>query len=165
MNFRKASECSGKLLIMRISVLFSNLLLLSVAFAGDTETKVQFKNLPPAVQAAAKQQERNGVAVRGYNKETENGKIFYEVETLVNGKTRDILLDEAGGVVEVEQQVAISNVPAPAVEGLKKQAAGANITHVESVTKGDNVTYEAVILKNGKKKEIAVRSDGSAIHE
>jgi hypothetical protein len=150
---------------MRTSVVFSSLLFISVAFAGDDETKVQFKDLPLAVQTAAKHEESKGVTVRGYNKEIENGKTFYEVETRVNGRTRDILLDESGAVVEVEQQVAINNIPASAVEGLKKEAGGAHIMQVESVTKRDKVTYEAVILKNGKRKEIAVRSDGSAIHE
>jgi len=150
---------------MRTSVVCSGLLFISLAFAGDDETKVQFKDLPLAVQKAAKQEESKGVTVRGYNKEIGNGKTFYEVETRVNGRTRDILLDESGAVVEVEQQVAISNIPASAVEGLKKEAGGAHIMQVESVTKRDKVTYEAVILKNGKRKEIAVRSDGSAIHE
>jgi hypothetical protein len=150
---------------MRIAVLLSILLFVSLAFGEDNETKVQYKDLPLAVRKAAKQQERNGLAIRGYNKEVENGRTFYEIETRVNGMSRDILLDEAGTVVEVEQQIEMGQVPAAAMKGLKKQAPGANILHVESVTKGDNVSYEAVIEDHGKKKEIAVKSDGSRVRE
>jgi uncharacterized membrane protein YkoI len=150
---------------MRTSTLLLSFLIIGIAFGDDNETKVQFKDLPAAVQKAAKQQEAKGVTVRGYNKELENGRTFYEVEARANGKTRDILLDEAGAVVEIEQEVEISKVPAAAVEGLKKEAGGANIRHVEYVTKGDKTSYEAVILKNGKEKEIAVNGDGSAIRE
>lgn len=150
---------------MKISILLSSLLLAAFVRAQDNETRVQFKDLPAAVQKTAKQQEPSGATVRGYSKEIENGRTFYEAETRVNGKNRDILMDESGAVVEIEQQIEIGMVPAPAMRGLKKQAGGANILHVESVTKGERVSYEAMILRDGKKKEIAVNADGSAAHE
>lgn len=148
---------------MKTSVLTTTLLLAGLAGADGSEAKIQFKDLPPAVQKTAKEQ--GGTTVRGYNKELENGKTFYEIETRVNGKNRDLLVDESGAVVEVEQQVEIGSVPADAIQGLRREAAGANILSAESVTKGDKVTYEAVILRNGKKKEIAVNAGGSALHE
>jgi uncharacterized membrane protein YkoI len=150
---------------MKTSVLLSSLLLVGLACAEDTETKVQFKDLPPAVQKMAKEQEGNGATLRGYSKEIENGKTFYELETRVKGNDRDILMDESGAVVEVEQQVEIGKIPGTAIDGLRREAAGATILRVESVTKGGTVSYEAVIVRNGKKKEIAVSADGSAIHE
>ena len=150
---------------MKTSVLLSTLFLAALAHGQDNETKVQFKDLPPAVQKAVKQQERNGAAVRGYSKEIENGKTFYEAETRVNGKNRDILMDESGAIVEVEQQVEIGSVPPAPMKGLRREAAGAKILQVESVTRGDKVSYEAVIERNGNKKEISVHADGSAVHE
>ena len=150
---------------MKTCVLLLSLLLVTLACAEDKETKVEFKDLPPAVQKAAHEQQRKGATVRGYNKETENGKTFYEAETRVNGKSRDVLMDESGTTVEVEQEVALGSVPSAAMQGLKREAAGANILRVESVTKGDKVSYEAVIQRNGAKKEIAVNSDGFAVHE
>jgi uncharacterized membrane protein YkoI len=140
-------------------------MLVGTAFGDDSEKKVQFNDLPAAVQKAAKQQETKGVTVQGYNKQIENGRTFYEVEARANGKTRDILLDDVGTIVEVEQEVEISKVPVAAIEGLKREAGGANIRHIEHVTKGGKTSYEAVILKNGKKKAIAVNGDGSAIRE
>jgi uncharacterized membrane protein YkoI len=163
--FSQISELRRSLSIMKTAILLASLLLAGLACAEDNETRVQFKDLPPAVQKAAKEQEQRGATVRGYNKEVENGRTFFEVETRVKGKSRDILMDESGAVVELEQQVEIGDVPAAAIQGLRREAAGANILRAESVTKGDSVTYEAVILRNGKKKEIAVNADGSARHE
>jgi hypothetical protein len=139
--------------------------MVTLAYGAAEETKVNFKDLPSAVQKTAKEQERNGATVRGYNKEVEKGKTFYEVETRVKGKSRDILMDESGSIVEVEQQVDISSVPGEAMEGLKREAGGAIIRTVEFVTRGDKISYEAEIQKNGNKKEIAVNADGSAVRE
>ena len=150
---------------MKTSILFSTLLMVTLAYGAAEETKVNFKDLPSAVQKTAKEQERNGATVRGYNKEVEKGKTFYEVETRVKGKSRDILMDESGSIVEVEQQVDISSVPGEAMEGLKREAGGAIIRTVEFVTRGDKISYEAEIQKNGNKKEIAVNADGSAVRE
>ncbi len=162
--FRQISELRRKLLIVKTSILLLSLLLVGFACGEDNETKVQFKDLPPAVQNIAKEQQRSGAAVRGYSKENENGKTFYEVETRVNGKSRDILVEQGGAIVEIEQQVEIGSLPVAARHGLQREAAGSNILHVESVTRGDKVSYEAVILRNAKKKEIAVNADGSASH-
>ncbi len=144
---------------MTRSLLTCGLLLAGIVLADDNEIKIQFKDLPEAVQRSAREQSK-GATVRGYSKETENGKTRYEVETRVAGKNRDVLLDESGAVVEVEQQIELASVPSPAMTGLKKQASGGDILSVESVTRGSNVSYEAVVSKGGRKREIAVTADG-----
>jgi uncharacterized membrane protein YkoI len=131
----------------------------SIAFC-DTETKVKLKDLPEPVQKAVQEQTKNA-KLKGLSKEVEKGATFYEVETSVNGKTRDVLLDTSGNVVEVEEAVAFSSLP-PAVQKTLTASAGAGkILSVESVTKGSVVSYEAVIRKDGKKSEVAVNADGT----
>ena len=132
--------------------------LASLAFAA--ETKVKMQDLPPAVQNAVKEQTKNATLV-GLSKETEKGQTVYEVETKVNGRTRDLLLDKTGTVIEVEEEVDLNSIPAAAKEAIQKKAAGAKINKVETVTKGSTVSYEAAITKNGKKSEVAVNADGS----
>jgi hypothetical protein len=127
--------------------------------ADQSEKKVQFKDLPAAVQTAAKEQSR-GATVRGYTREIENGKPEYEVETVMNGATKDIALDESGSVLEVEQQIELASLPTPARAGLEKQAGHGKILKVESVTRGSNVSYEAVVMRGGKRSEVAITSDG-----
>jgi hypothetical protein len=131
---------------------------LTVTLAG--ETSVKMKDLPPAVQKAVAEQTK-GSQIKGLSKEVEKGKTMYEVETVLNGKARDLLLDATGALVSVEEPVAIEAIPAAARAAIEKLAAGGNIKSVESVTKGQSVTYEAVIAKGSKKSEVAVGADGS----
>ena len=56
------------------------------------ETPVQMKDLPAAVQKTVQEQTRNA-KLNGLAKEVEDGKTFYEAETTVNGKSRDVLID------------------------------------------------------------------------
>jgi len=129
------------------------------------ETKVKMKDLPPAVQKTVQEQTRTA-KLRGLSKEVENGKTFYEAETTVNGKSRDVLIDPEGKVVEVEEATTLDAIPEPARKAFQQQAGSTGkVLTVETVTKGSVVDYEAVIQKGGKKSEVAVHADGSPVKE
>jgi uncharacterized membrane protein YkoI len=150
---------SRRFLMKRVLTTISiSALALAAAFAS--EKPIKMKDLPPAVQKTIREQTTRA-QLKGLSKEVENGKTFYEAETSVNGHGRDILIDPAGAVVEVEEEVTIDSIPAPARTEIEKRAAGGKITKIESVTKGNTVTYEAAVLKAGKRSEIVVAADGS----
>ena len=131
----------------------------SLAALG-AETAVKMKDLPPAVQKAVTELTK-GDQIKGLSKEVEKGHTMFEVETTLNGKSRDLLIDATGALVSVEEPVAIDAVPLAAKATMEKLAAGGKIKSVESVTKGQVVTYEAVIVKGLKKSEVVVAADGS----
>jgi len=146
---------------MKIILLFA--LLGAAAFAADT--KVKLESLPPAVQAAVKQQTKNATLV-GLSTEKEKGKTTYEVETTVNGKSRDLVLDKSGAVLETEDEVELNTIPAAAQAALQKRAGTGTITKVEKLTAGSSVSYEAAIkTRTGKTIEAAVNADGTAHKE
>jgi uncharacterized membrane protein YkoI len=130
------------------------------------EVHVPFRQLPPAVQQAVKQQSQ-GATVRGYVRDQENGRTEYEVETVRHGLTRDISLDAAGHVLEVEQQVPLSQVPAAAKAAIEKGAAGGQLIRVEKVTSSmsSEVAYEAGIRTHGRYHEVRVHANGSPAPE
>jgi hypothetical protein len=66
------------------------------------DTRVQMKDLPEPVQKTVQEQTRNA-KLRGLSKEVDHGKTFYEAETTVEGRSRDILIDASGAIVEVEE--------------------------------------------------------------
>ena len=78
-----------------------------------SEIRVKMSDLHLAVQKTVKEQTR-GARIRGFSKEVENGKTYYEAETMVNGKSRDILMDSTGTVVEVEEQTDLNSIPVAA---------------------------------------------------
>jgi len=130
----------------------------AMLFAADVKVKMQ--DLPPAVQKAAREQLKSATLV-GLSTEVENGKTSYEVETKVNGRSRDVALDAKGSVIEVEEEADIAAIPAAARAALNKLAAGGKLGKIETVTAGSNISYETVVAKNGKHHEVAVNADGS----
>jgi uncharacterized membrane protein YkoI len=145
--------------LIAAAIVFS-LLGVGAALAADNQIKVQ--DLPPAVQKTVTEQTKNAT-LAGLMKEVENGKTVYELETKVNGHGRDLMIDAAGAVLSVEEEVALDGIPAGARAAIQKQAAGGKVTKVEILTEGKVVSYEAAVVKNGKTSEIAVKADGSAV--
>ena len=126
------------------------------------ESKVKMEDLPLAAQKTAKEQSKNATLV-GLSKEVEGGKTVYEVETKVSGKSRDLLVDAMGAVIEVEEEVEMNSLPAAAQEAIRQKIGGAKLKKVEAVTKGSRVSYEASYVgKLGKTSEFAVNADGTA---
>jgi uncharacterized membrane protein YkoI len=138
------------------------LLCSGIAHAG--EKRVQFSDLPPAVQKTA-QAESQGATIKGYSKEVEHGKLTYEVEMVVNGKSRDVSIDPSGKVVEVEQEVSLEAVPPAALTAIQAGAKGGAIPKVEEVKSDSETVYEAQVRTSGKHQEIRVHADGSPAPE
>ncbi len=133
--------------------------LFTTALVADTKVKVE--DLPAAVQKTVKEQTQNAKLV-GVSTEKEGGKTVYELETTVNGKSRDLMIDSAGAILSVEVEVALDSIPAAAQTAIQKKVGGETITKVETVTKGSEVSYEAAYTsKSGKKAEVGVNADGT----
>ena len=150
----------GKLIlgILTIGFLFS-------ASEQDTETRVKMKDLPAAVQKTVLEQSK-GATVRGLTKEVEDGKTFYELELKVNGHTKDVLMDPAGAIVTIEEQVTLASLPAAVRTAFETQAGKAKILLVESITQNNAiVAYEAHLKKAGKESEIKVKPDRTLLPE
>jgi hypothetical protein len=130
---------------------------------GESEHSVKMKELPATVQRTVREQSR-GAKVRGLSVETENGVTSYEVELLVNGHGRDVLIDPSGAVVSVEEQVALASLPADVRAAIVRSAGGGRIVIVESISKGGSVeAYEAHVRRGRKTVEIKVGPDGQLI--
>jgi Protein of unknown function (DUF2874). len=127
--------------------------------ADGADQKLQMKDLPAAVQKGVTAN-LNGGTLKGLSKEVEGGKTIYEVETTLNGRTRDFLLDATGRLIELEDELAMDAVPAAVKTALETHG---KIVKVESVTRGKVVTYEGTVEKNGKKSEVAVDANGKKV--
>jgi len=140
--------------------------LVMVGTASGQDKRIKRSALPPAVQQAVREQ-TEGATIRGFSQERENGQTMYEAELTVRGRTRDVLMDSTGAVVEVEQQVTMASLPAAVAAGLKAQAGKGRITKVQTITKhGTLVAYEARVVTGGKRSEIQVGPDGKPLaHE
>ena len=129
---------------------------LSLATAFAAEVSIKQADLPAAVRNALPAQTK-GAEIKNIMKETVKGKTVYEVETVTNGMTRDLILSGTGAVLETEEQVALESIPVASRKMLEAKARGAKIEKVEALTKNGKVSYEATINRNGKKSEISAQ--------
>ena len=129
--------------------------LTTIAFAQESEKKIPRSALPAAVEKTVAVQSQ-GATIKGFNQ-----------EMTVNGRSKDVLMDPSGAVVEVEEQVALDTLPQAVRNGLQAKAGSGKIVKVESLTKHDRlVAYEAKVNTGGKKSEIQVGPDGKPLdHE
>ena len=146
--------------------IFLAAVLLFAGLAIAQEKKIKRSDLPPAVEKTVAAQSV-GATVKGFSKEIEKGQTYYEAELIVNGHTKDILIDSNGAIVEVEEEVAMNALPAEVKVGLQAKAGEGKLVKVETLTKNDKlVAYEAQVTKGGKKSEVQVGPDGKPLdHE
>ena len=137
--------------------------LIATLVAAQAETHVPCNTLPAAVLRQAKI-EIGDATLHGCVKDQENGKLTYEVETLKNGKSRDILLDDSGSVLELEQEVAADSLPPAVSDAIARAAHGGKVGKVESVTRGGVIaSYETTIVTRGRRGEIAFSPQGDRV--
>jgi hypothetical protein len=154
---------------MNISLIFIPALITVIGFAITAtaqEKKIQRSELPAEVEKTVVAQSE-GATIRGFAKEKENGQLRYEVELMVNGHSKDVLMDSDGSILEVEEQVAIDSLPEEIRAGLQAKAGNGQLLKVESITKHDKlVAYEAQVRSSGKRSEVQVGPDGKPLdHE
>lgn len=148
-----------------LKLIASAALFAALAGAGDKETKVKMRDLPEPVRRTVQEQAR-GASLRGLSKESEGGKTYYEAELRVSGHGKDVLMDESGAVVEVEEEVPMASLPAAARESLQKSIAGGKLVKLESISKNGAITaYEAEIKKGGKTSEVKVTPGGRPVEK
>ena len=148
----------GRMVIMLcIALCFA---LASGALAGDTE--ISKKDLPAAVLTAFEKAYPKA-EIKGLTKEKENGKTFYEIESVDGKLSRDLLYLADGTVVEIEEGVPPGDLPASVKAAVGKEHPQGKIVKSEKVTRGSEVTY-AFQVKSGKATYgMAVAPDGTVI--
>jgi len=123
------------------------------------DQKLQLKDAPAAVQKGVADNLK-GATLKGLSKEIEGGKTTYEAETTLDGRSRDFVLDAAGRLLELEEEMTTDAVPAAVKAALEARG---RIVKVESVTRGTTVTYEGTVEKGGRKSLVAVDASGKRL--
>lgn len=142
------------------------LLVVAISLLGISalaqDTKLREKSVPAAVVTAFKSAYPNA-RIRGYAREKEDGKVFYEVESIDGTTHRDILYNSDGTVAEIEESIAATDLPAEAQKIIHDQYPRAVISIAEKVTAGDKVGYE-VSAKQGKRRiSLGFDADGKLV--
>ena len=149
--------------IMLKSVTFIGIaLFLSSVAAFAQESTIREKEVPQAVLTAFKTAYPNAT-VRGYAKEKENGKLFYEIESKDGATMRDVLYHPDGSIAEVEETVAATDLPAAAQQLIQTKYPRAVVTKAEKTTQGDKVEYEVSARRGRQRISLVFDADGKLL--
>ena len=150
-----------------LTVLFAIVALGGFAVAQEKKGKgLQLKDLPAAVQKTVRDNLKGG-EIKNIGKEKEDGVEQYEVESVLNGKSRDFNVDAKGNLLLVEMATTIDTIPSAAKASILKKVADGKLAVVETFTKtGQPMMYEASYTDTkGKKHEVLVKADGTETKE
>jgi hypothetical protein len=128
--------------------------------AAAEQKGLPLKDLPAVVQNAIRENLHGG-EIRNIGKEKEDGIEQYEVESLLNGKSRDFNVDMKGRLLVVEEATVIDAIPSAARASILERVGDGKLTSVETVTRpGQPITYEAAYTdRKGKKHEARFKPD------
>lgn len=134
---------------------FGNLPVIATILAGGflataQETQVSERKVPAAVIAAFKAAYPKAT-IRGYARERENGRLFYEVESIEGQTTRDVLYYPDGTVAVIEESISLSDLPTDAHESIRRSYPKAVVRKAEKIIRDGLIEYE-VHAKLGKKQ-------------
>lgn len=132
------------------------------------QEKVDPDKLPPKVANALKAR-FPGAKITQCTKEMENGEVVYDIEMTVNDKKHEMDCKEDGTIVDIQNEIAVKDLPAAAVNAIKAKYPNSTIKEVGEilVVKDKKETrdhYEVLIETSDKKEvELTVSLDGTKI--
>ena len=131
----------------------------------EDDVPVTQAELPPAVQATVAAQSK-GATVHGLSKSMEDGRVTYELElVMADGHRKDMDIDPQGSIHEVEEQVELTSVPAPAKSAIVEKAGDRKITRVEALANGEGTLYgyEVGVTDGSKRAEFRIDLNGKPL--
>jgi hypothetical protein len=153
-----------KVMLVAAMGAFATVMLVGSAVAQETKAakSLQVKDLPTAVQKTV-QDNLKGGTIKNIGKETEDGLVQYEIESVLDGKARDFNVDLRGNLLVMEEATTLDAIPAAAKAAIVKKVGDGTLGVVETFSKpGQPMLYEAVYKdKGGKSHEILVKADGT----
>ena len=130
--------------------------------ASAQEVRIKSSEVPGSVLAAAAKTFPKA-QLKGWEKETKDGKTLFEVSMVEGTTRRQASFAVDGTFVESEEVVAVASVPRAVSDAVRSKYPKARIHSAEKITRGSDTEYE-IGLKNSAKKEVLVSADGKIVN-
>src|SRR5204863_6589412 len=102
-------------------------------------------------------------------KEMENGAVVYDIEMTVSGKKHEMDCKEDGTIVDIQNEIAVKDLPAAVVSAIKAKYPNCTIKEAGEILvvkdKKETKDHYEVLIDTADKKEVEVTSslDGSMV--
>jgi hypothetical protein len=130
----------------------------ALTFGNGDGFAEKFGALPEAVRQTAEAHMENALPVSIGSVKGEQG-WDYQINTRVDGKYHDLIIDEKGTLKAVKDETDLASVPAPAKAAIEKLASPSKILTVEKVTEDGQLSYGAIMKDDTQAKTVQVRVD------
>ena len=140
---------------------------ISIAVVASAQSappkQLQESDLPEAVRAAAAKEIAQG-KVTGIWQRDQDGSVIYEVDLVVDGHARGVLINPEGVVVAVQDEVPWEKLDPGVQSGIQSQAGDGKVTRVVSIARDGKVSrYVAMVEKGDQKTRVQVGPDGAPL--
>ena len=117
--------------------------------------------IPPAIQAAFTKAYPKAV-VKRVSKETDAGKTIYEVESVDEGRARNLDYNPDGSLISYEEELTEADIPPAVMAAIKARYPKAAVTTRERLfTVRDNSSNFELGLKGAAVAEVVLTADGT----
>ena len=127
--------------------------------ADVTEKKISVKDIPSAVMDTFHLHYPTAV-IKGQEKQTREKVVFYQIESADSGKSRDILFQTDGVIVEVAVSLEPEELPENIRSAVMEKYPDGKITNSVSVTRGDHVEFELTLKTGSHSTDVVVNMAG-----
>ena len=160
----------GLICLLSVGAVVVLLLLTMAATADDQAKKIEIIKLEEAPKAVRDAVEGRfpGAKVSTTERETENGKVNFEVNLTHKDRKYEMHIQEDGTISAIEKEIQLKDVPDAVLKAVKDAYPDATIQGGMEVSKvkdkKETPDHYLIAVKIGdKKKEIAVSLDGKTI--
>ncbi len=144
--------------------------LIWASVAYTQEERVPLDKVPKPVMEAVKAR-FNDADVTGASKETEDGKLVYEVTIKLKGQNIDVTVTPQGETLVVEKEIATGDLPKAVTKVLEDKYPKATYKIVEEITKveknEEKLAFYEVLLVTAEENalEVEVTAEGRIVNE
>jgi hypothetical protein len=90
--------------------------------------------------------------------------VTYEVDMVVDGHARGVLIDPEGTVVAVQDEVALEKLDPGVQAGIRSGAGNGKVSRVFAISRDGQVSrYVAIVEKGDQKVNVMVGPDGAPL--
>ena len=142
------------------------LLLFALPLTG--QEKVSPDKLPEKVSQALKRRFPSA-QVQQITRETEDGKVVYDIEMVQGGTKHEMDCQEDGTIVDIQNEIPVKDLPAAAVTAIAAKHPGSKIKEVGEIlivqgTAEKRDHFEVLIEDSNKKEvELTISLDGKIV--
>jgi hypothetical protein len=123
------------------------------------DEKISSRDVPEIIRKAFASAYPTAKVIK-WEKESKDGRPVFEAETSDGKVNRNVMYSPDGTLVQIEETMAVADLPAAVTSTVQKEYPKAVIASAEKVTQGDSVEYK-LSLKNAGRKRLVIRADGS----